>query len=342
MKLALTLAAMFLAGIPVSVQEAMGQTSPNSPMPPQRALATGQQYAAYFFAGDSKTLWEKMSPTMQSFLKSEDAWSKFNQAALQQIGKETAVTNQRVMPSIHDQVYTRLFSTDAAPAPFVLTISITPDGAIDGLLITPDKNPAESKYLDYKTKSELHFPLRGEWTIYQGGRSVYDNYHAAYVDQRFADDIVIIHPDGSMCSGDCKTPADFYAFGQSVFADANGKIALAVDQYDDNAINAPSTANPPQGNSVVIDHGNGEFSMYAHLKRGSVQVKTGDAVKAGQQIALVGNTGNSPIPHLHYHLQTTGTWLNGDGLPMPFASLTVNGKATKNAEPVRGDVVKAD
>jgi murein DD-endopeptidase MepM/ murein hydrolase activator NlpD len=68
----------------------------------------------------------------------------------------------------------------------------------------------------------------------------------------------------------------------------------------------------------VIDDGKGEFCMYAHLKRGSIKVKSGDQVKAGQEIGVVGNSGNSPVPHLHFHMQTTPDWFKGDGLPTPF------------------------
>jgi len=82
--------------------------------------------------------------------------------------------------------------------------------------------------------------------------------------------------------------------------------------------------------------------MYAHLKRGSVKVKAGDTVKSGQQIAEVGNTGNSPIPHLHFHLQNSPTWFQGEGLPEFFHGATVNGKPQAESEPVRGDVVNAD
>ena len=91
-------------------------------------------------------------------------------------------------------------------------------------------------------------------------------------------------------------------------AAAAGKVASAEDKYDDNVLGKPSDTAPKQGNNVVIDHGNGEFTMYAHLKRGSVKVKAGDAVKAGQQIAEVGNSGNAPLPHLHFHMQNTATW----------------------------------
>ncbi|PZH17015.1 peptidase [Streptomyces sp. NTH33] len=60
---------------------------------------------------------------------------------------------------------------------------------------------------------------------------------------------------------------------------------------------------PAYGNAVVIKHANGKYSQYAHLS--SVHVKVGQAVAAGQQIALSGNTGNSTGPHLHFEIRTT-------------------------------------
>ncbi|WP_328770826.1 M23 family metallopeptidase [Streptomyces sp. NBC_00286] len=60
---------------------------------------------------------------------------------------------------------------------------------------------------------------------------------------------------------------------------------------------------PAYGNAVVIKHGNGTYSQYAHLSR--VQVKAGQIVGTGQQIALSGNTGNSSGPHLHFEIRTS-------------------------------------
>jgi murein DD-endopeptidase MepM/ murein hydrolase activator NlpD len=60
---------------------------------------------------------------------------------------------------------------------------------------------------------------------------------------------------------------------------------------------------PAYGNAVVIKHGNGTYSQYAHLSR--VTVHVGQIVKTGQEIAKSGNTGNSSGPHLHFEIRTT-------------------------------------
>ncbi|MYS92056.1 MULTISPECIES: M23 family metallopeptidase [Streptomyces] len=60
---------------------------------------------------------------------------------------------------------------------------------------------------------------------------------------------------------------------------------------------------PAYGNAVVIKHGNGTYSQYAHLSK--VEVRIGQVVKTGQEIARSGNTGNSSGPHLHFEIRTT-------------------------------------
>jgi hypothetical protein len=314
------------------------------PMPPAQAMQLSRQYAAQYLAGNVAAMWPKMTPQMQQALKSEADAKAALDAAFEQIGHESQMLNERVLPVLGTDlmVYTRLSSFEKVPMKMVTTLALDHAGNIAGMSIRGAQNPAESKYLDYKTKTPLRFPLTGEWTIYQGGRSVYDNYHAAYSDERFAYDIVVLHADGTSASGDGSKPEDYYGFAQPVVASGAGRVAVAVDQYDDNPIGKPIKGSPKEGNTIVIDHGNGEFSMYAHLKRGSVKVKAGDEVKPGQLIAQVGNSGNSPVPHLHYHLQTTAEWFHGDGLPTFFQHLVVNGKPASNAEPVRGDVVKAE
>ncbi|MFF3938196.1 M23 family metallopeptidase [Streptomyces phaeofaciens] len=63
---------------------------------------------------------------------------------------------------------------------------------------------------------------------------------------------------------------------------------------------------PAYGNAIVIKHGNGTYSQYAHLSR--VEVRVGQIVKTGQRIALSGNTGNSSGPHLHFEIRTTANY----------------------------------
>uniref|UniRef100_A0AAU3GVT3 M23 family metallopeptidase n=1 Tax=Streptomyces sp. NBC_01401 TaxID=2903854 RepID=A0AAU3GVT3_9ACTN len=60
---------------------------------------------------------------------------------------------------------------------------------------------------------------------------------------------------------------------------------------------------PAYGNAIVIKHANGKFSQYAHLSK--IEVKVGDRVNTGDEIARSGNTGNSSGPHLHFEIRTS-------------------------------------
>jgi murein DD-endopeptidase MepM/ murein hydrolase activator NlpD len=109
------------------------------------------------------------------------------------------------------------------------------------------------------------------------------------------------------------------------------------------ADNTPGVMNRLQalGNHVVLDHGNGEFSFLCHFKKGSVAVKTGQKVKAGEPLGQCGNSGNSSEPHLHYHLQTTAVPFHGAGLPAQFLRYRANGETVERGEPTQGQNVEA-
>lgn len=64
------------------------------------------------------------------------------------------------------------------------------------------------------------------------------------------------------------------------------------------------------GNYVTIDHGNGYTTVYYHLKLDSIKVKKGERVSAGQEIALMGNTGHSISKHLHYGIKKNNVWID--------------------------------
>jgi murein DD-endopeptidase MepM/ murein hydrolase activator NlpD len=80
------------------------------------------------------------------------------------------------------------------------------------------------------------------------------------------------------------------------------------------------------GNHIVQDLGDGNYALYAHVQTGSVRVKPGDQLSSGQVIALLGNTGNSDAPHLHFHVMSTPDPLRSDGLPFVFSSFRLDSR----------------
>lgn len=199
----------------------------------------------------------------------------------------------------------------------------------------PDAYP--SNYLNYETKTALELPFNEEWWVFWGGHSVSDNYHAEYREQRFALDIVQ-KINGSTHSGNGSQNDDYYCFGKALNAPGNGKIIDIINDIEDN-IPGQFNQETPTGNRVIIDHENGEFSILAHFKKGSIIVSIGDVVVKGQELGKAGNSGNSSEPHLHYHLQNSADPFDGDGLPAQFLNYYANDNFVEKGEPVRNEYV---
>lgn len=172
------------------------------------------------------------------------------------------------------------------------------------------------------SKTAFRFPLRGDWFI--GAGPTLHSHHRWATMEEFAYDIVKLGDKGQTHGGDGSKFSDYYAYGAPVLAAADGEVVETVDDVpeDISAMRRPDEtqdayrtrllqdqgkrlaggAHAIIGNSVVIDHGNGEFSLYAHLQPGSVCVEKGQKVKAGDQIAALGSSGNSTEPHLHFQI----------------------------------------
>src|SRR5688572_15904856 len=83
--------------------------------------------------------------------------------------------------------------------------------------------------------------------------------------------------------------------GMQVLAGRGGRVVSVIDGYYDRN----TSMNGTQANQVVIEDETGTRAIYGHLRNGSISVKPGETVTAGQQIAMVGSSGSSTIPHLH-------------------------------------------
>jgi murein DD-endopeptidase MepM/ murein hydrolase activator NlpD len=97
--------------------------------------------------------------------------------------------------------------------------------------------------------------------------------------------------------------------GVDVLAAAPGRVVRLRDGEPDISVKAPgapSVKDKECGNGVVVDHGGGWETQYCHLARGSLRVKQGDVVAAGQSIARVGLSGATEMPHLHLQVSRGG------------------------------------
>jgi hypothetical protein len=194
-------------------------------------------------------------------------------------------------------------------------------------------------------------PLRGDnWLAANGPanssghrRSIIPIDGRARIAQRFAIDWVRVNPDGQATyTGDPLDNKNYRAYGSEALAVADGTIVATKDGIPqnipgENSRAVPITLETVGGNHVVLDIGHGRFAFYAHLQPGSLKVKTGDRVKRGQVLGLVGNSGNSTEPHLHFHLADSKSALGSEGLPYvldSFDAKTKSGDVRKHKQEI--------
>ncbi len=167
--------------------------------------------------------------------------------------------------------------------------------------------------LDGLNYFNLNLPFMGVWTVSQG----YDGSITHKADWGKALDFVIEDEEHKTYKYPGTRPEHFYCYNKPVLACGDGTIEEVVAHVEDNEIGAINTIDN-WGNSIVIKHGAGLYSKVSHLKKNSVKVKPGDFVKQGDMLAMCGNSGRSPEPHLHFQVQAT-PYIGSKTLAHPFA-----------------------
>jgi Peptidase family M23 len=151
--------------------------------------------------------------------------------------------------------------------------------------------------------------------------------------ETFAIDWVQVDDHGLAYRTDGKKPEDWFGYGADILAVAPGTVVEVVRDLP----NATPGKNPEgltiaqiAGNRVIIDMGSGYYAMYAHLVPGSIPLHVGDYVRQGQKLGLLGNTGNSSGPHLHFQIMDRPSSLDDTSLPFEFDRMNLEGRITIN------------
>jgi hypothetical protein len=155
-----------------------------------------------------------------------------------------------------------------------------------------------------------------------------------WVSQRYAVDWEQVNEQGRIYRGPKERVESYNIFGKEAIAVADASVASIVDGAPEGTPGAYPTAIDPaaaDGNAVILDLGQHRYAMYAHLQPGSIKVHQGDKVKTGQVLALVGNTGNSLVPHLHFQLMDQPSSLAANGLPYEIDTFEVTSRVTSTA-----------
>lgn len=179
------------------------------------------------------------------------------------------------------------------------------------------------------TKTKFHLPFRDEWFVFWGGTNKLVNYHYEYENQRYAYDFAIVNENRSY-EGDPTLNESYFAFGKEYLAPADGVVVSMENNVEDNEPVGTFNEEQPFGNYVILDHGNEEFSYLVHFKHQSIVVKQGDKIKQGDLLGLVGNSGHSSEPHIHFHVADSPD-------PMNSKSIRINFSGKRNL--IQGDFV---
>jgi murein DD-endopeptidase MepM/ murein hydrolase activator NlpD len=209
---------------------------------------------------------------------------------------------------------------------------------------------------NYRSASELRLPLRGPIINYDGHHRRFDTHFAPLQAlgfrsnfMRYSFDFVPVDAKGEMFKGEFKDNAAWFGFGQDILAVSDGTVVAVIgDQPDNRSFDQGKLASTPMvlfGNYVVVDHGHGEFAVYAHAQQSSLRVKPGDRVRRGQVLAKIGASGSAFFPHLHFELQD-GPDTQAEGLPAyfdGFSRILGAARSPRHAASVdTGEIVESD
>jgi murein DD-endopeptidase MepM/ murein hydrolase activator NlpD len=211
---------------------------------------------------------------------------------------------------------------------------------------------------DEMSKTTWSYPVRG--VSYVGWGASLHTGHRWVLPEAYGLDIARIGGSGLTYRGAGTKFSDYYAYGAEIRAAAAGKVVESANDVPevqallqlpgesaeaygarvrDNQAKLMKLENGLMGNYVLIDHGTGEYSLYAHMQPGTVRVRPGDSVAAGAPLGRLGSSGNSTEPHLHFHV-CSGSALQCAGVPVSFNNIKVLW-AEGNRALQSGDVVTA-
>ncbi|MEZ4548730.1 MAG: M23 family metallopeptidase [Thermodesulfobacteriota bacterium] len=141
--------------------------------------------------------------------------------------------------------------------------------------------------------------------------------------ERYSIDIMEVDESNNLFVGDPNLNESWLGYGAELIAVADGVVSRVVKGLPDNKPGEsppfPISLSDGAGNIVILYIGNGTYVLYAHLIPGSNDhLEVGDFVKKGDMVGLLGNTGQSGAPHLHFQVMDGNSIAQAEGLPFVF------------------------
>lgn len=141
--------------------------------------------------------------------------------------------------------------------------------------------------------------------------------------ERYSIDIMEVDESNNLFVGDPNLNESWLGYGAELIAVADGVVSRVVKGLPDNKPGEsppfPISLSDGAGNIVILYIGNGTYVLYAHLIPGSNDhLEVGDLVKKGEKVGLLGNTGQSGAPHLHFQVMDGNSIAQAEGLPFVF------------------------
>ncbi len=152
-----------------------------------------------------------------------------------------------------------------------------------------------------------------------------------YAFERFAIDFAQLNSENKLYAGPRDQLSSYAYVGAKVLSVADGTVVNLQDgRPNETPPKFPEGYDLLQqlGNFVIVDIGHGHFAYYCHFQPNTLKVHVGDKVRRGQVLALMGNSGNSDAPHLHFGIQDGPLPYASDSLPFVFSSFTITGTIT--------------
>lgn len=190
----------------------------------------------------------------------------------------------------------------------------------------------------------LELPFRGLWRVENSPARRVPSHGTTAFGSSYAIDFVNVDENGRSAPFTWQSlvaaepPERFLGFGVPILSPVSGVVMethihepdhdgrrsqlILIPYMLGQAKRARRGAAGLAGNHVVIamsDHG--PFVLVAHLQEGTVEVRVGDLVQAGEPIGRCGNSGNSTEPHVHVQVSDSTDWVNARGIPIAFRKI---------------------